>query len=201
MISLPYQGPCKKEVENHFPELVIQALPPIDDLVILFLAEHDVHVTPPGGRNVAGDAFRGAITGAMGAEVAGLMHIEKNQRATALLQEWTSWKQWALGHSDWKAFKQSRTESIEQHNANAYEYIKSPDVSTAIELFAKETLTSKNAQAKSDAHSLFKFIGAIAGVCVLCVLPVAFMMNKSLTPSTTSPNESSSNVSSIRLYG
>ena len=194
MISLPYSGPCKQEVEKHFPELVIQALPPIDDLVILFLAEHDVHVTPPGGRDVAGDAFRGAITGAMGAEVGGLMHIEKNQRSTALQQEWTSWKQWALGHSDWKAFKQSRTEAIEAHNANAYEYIKSPDVSTAIELFAKEMLVKKTAEAESDAVLLLKFVGIIIGSCLLLLLPGAVM---NILPSST---PSSSDSSSIRLY-
>lgn len=193
-ISLPYEGPCKQEVEKHFPELVIQALPPIDDLVILFLAEHDVHVTPPGGRDVAGDAFRGAITGAMGAEVGGLMHIEKNQRATALQQEWTSWKQWVLSHADWKSFKQTKTQDIEQHNANAYEYIKSPEVSTAIELFAKEMLAKKTAEAKSDAVLLLKFVGIIVGSCLLLLLPGAVM---NILPSST---PSSSDSSSIRLY-
>ncbi len=198
MISLPYQGPCKEEVENHFPELVIQALPSIDDLVILFLAEHDVHVTPPGGRNVAGDAFRGAITGAMGAEVGGLMHIEKNQRATAKQQEWTSWKQWALSHADWKAFKQSRIQAIENHNANAYEYMNSPGISDAIELFAKETLARQSKEARSNAIMFFKFIGICVGSSLLLLLPMGIM--NTLSPSEPSSNDSTNDSSSVVLY-
>lgn len=194
MISLPYQGPCKQEVEHHFPELTIKNLPAIDDLVMLFLAEHDVHVTPPGGRDVAGDAFRGAITGAMGAEVGGLMHIEKNQRATAKQQEWTSWKQWALSHADWKSFKQTKTQDIEQHNANAYEYINSDDISNALEHFVKETLSKKTAEAKSDAVLFMKFVGIIAGSCLLLLLPSAVM--NIMSPSTPSSNDSPS----VRLY-
>lgn len=194
MISLPYEGPCKQEIEQHFPELAIKDLPSTDDLVMLFVAEHDVHVTPPGGRDVAGDAFRGAITGAMGAEVGGLMHIEKNQRATAKQQEWTSWKQWALSHADWKSFKQTKTQDIEQHNANAYEYIKSVDISNALEDFIKETLSKKTAEAKSDAVLLMKFVGIIAGSCLLLLLPGAVM--NIMAPSTPSSSDSPS----VRLY-
>ena len=194
MISLPYQGPCKEEVEKHFPELTIKKLPSIDDLVILFLAEHDVYVTPPSGRNVAGDAFRGAMTGAMGAEVGGLMHIEKNQRATANQQEWTSWKQWSLGHADWKSFKQTKTQDIEQHNANAYEYVKSPDISNAIEFFAKEMLAKKTAEAKSDTILFIKFVGIAVGSCLLLLLPGAVM---NILPSST---PSSSDSPPVRLY-
>ena len=194
MISLPYQGPCKEEVENHFPGLTIKKLPSIDDLVILFLAEHDVYVTPPSGRNVAGDAFRGAMTGAMGAEVGGLMHIEKNQRATANQQEWTSWKQWSLGHADWKSFKQTKTQDIEQHNANAYEYINSVEISNAIELFAKEMLAKKTAEAKSDTILFIKFVGIAVGSCLLLLLPGAVM---NILPSST---PSSSDSPPVRLY-
>ena len=105
-------------IDQEFPRPVLRELS-IDALVIEFLKLHDVDARPPGGRDVVGDAFRGAITGAAGIEAGATMQLEKNQRSIAAAQEWTSWKQWALSHQDWKEFKESQIKLINEHNEAA----------------------------------------------------------------------------------
>jgi hypothetical protein len=79
--------------------------PSPDQLIVLFLRHHDVDVRPPAGTK-AGDAISGAFFGAVGpaASFAG-SHLRQQEKLAAM-QEWTSWKQWALGHADWPGFKE-----------------------------------------------------------------------------------------------
>jgi hypothetical protein len=83
----------------------IDPFPNTDQLVVLFLKEHDVEASPPAG-TTSGDALSGAFFGAMGpaASFAG-SHLRQQEKIAAM-HEWTSWKQWAIGHADWPAFKE-----------------------------------------------------------------------------------------------
>ncbi|WP_233130318.1 hypothetical protein [Synechococcus sp. 1G10] len=79
-------------------------MPSTDQMVVLFLREHDVQALPPRG-TTAGDALSGAFFGAVGPAAAfGGAHL-RNQEKIAAAQEWTTWKQWALSHKDWMGFK------------------------------------------------------------------------------------------------
>ena len=53
----------------------------------------------------AGGAIAGAITGALGPDVGGDAFLIQGQNKQTNLQEWTSWKQWALSHKDFPEFK------------------------------------------------------------------------------------------------
>ena len=75
-----------------------------DDAIYDFLISKGVDVDmPKRSKDVKGRVIDGAITGLnpiAGAANIGLKQMGQNSK----LQEWTSWKQWALGHADWNTF-------------------------------------------------------------------------------------------------
>jgi len=88
------------------------AKPRLDSIVVAFLEKYEVYVTPATtsdkrtGGEAASDAFFGAMSGATGNhEYAADAAIIRNQKKGAAVQEWTQWKQWALVHKDFEAFK------------------------------------------------------------------------------------------------
>ena len=111
----PYQF---QQIKRAFPEFkALGARPSLDSIVVAFLEKYEVYVTPATtsdrrtGGEAASDAFFGAMSGATGNhEYAADAAIIRNQAKGAAVQEWTQWKQWALDHKDFEAF---RTESIE----------------------------------------------------------------------------------------
>lgn len=119
-------SPNSSNLDWHANKILIQRgintdpYPNVDQMVVLFLRGHDVDVRPPSGTK-AGDAVAGAFFGAFGpaASFAG-SHL-RQQETIAALQEWTSWKQWALGHSDWPAFKEKIRHDHEENLKKARE--------------------------------------------------------------------------------
>lgn len=105
---------CKK-----FPELTVLPEPGLDDLIQVFLAQHDVHLSPPGGASTFSNMFIGAVTGYAGLAAGGILKLEKNQRDLAAKQEWTSWKQWAISHADWESFRPKAEKDIAESRDKA----------------------------------------------------------------------------------
>ena len=98
-----------KFIQKNKPEFILKAVPSLDGVVVEFLKKYEVYVQPPQNRNVAEGALTGAITGMAGADVGGDMAIIQGQNKQTKLQEWTTWKQWALDHKDFGAY---RTEKL-----------------------------------------------------------------------------------------
>ena len=88
-----------------------------DDAIYDFLISKGVDVNmPKRSKDVKGRVIDGAITGLnsiAGAANMGIKQIEQNSK----LQEWTSWKQWALGHADWGSFWDSNKEQYLRQQA------------------------------------------------------------------------------------
>lgn len=125
-----------KLIQWRFPELRLLSMPSVDDLVTQFLNEHDVERRPASSkRSLAGDAFRGAVTGSAGIAAGGILFVEKNQRAIAASQEWTSWKQWALSHPEWNDFKRNAIRQTEAHNSGIEKLLAAPEKQKEIELY------------------------------------------------------------------
>ena len=88
-----------------------------------FLISKGVDVEKPKrSKDIKGRVIDGAITGLnpiAGAANMGLKQIGQNSK----LQEWTSWKQWALGHADWDSFWKSNKDQYlkQQADKEAYE--------------------------------------------------------------------------------
>ncbi len=169
MIELPYSGPCKAAVKATFPELVLKEESSIDELVILFLLEHDVNVRPPSGSNVSGAVSRRLVAG-LDPEVGGLMKIEKNQRVTAAAQEWTSWKQWALSHEDWKLYKSNHSQDVENHNANARVLACLPETKAKVDAFVEE----EKRQLKKSLKTLGIYFLVLLSIPLLLAAWVSF---------------------------
>ena len=97
--------------------------PRLDSIVVAFLERYEVYVTPATtsdrrtGGEAASDAFFGAMTGATGNhEYAADAAIIRNQKKGAAVQEWTQWKQWALDHKDFEAFRAEAVQAWEKLN-------------------------------------------------------------------------------------
>ena len=69
----------------------------------------------------------GAITGLAGADVGADVVQISGQNKQTQVQEWTQWKQWALDHKDFPAFKEEKLAKIEEENRKIEEYLESPE--------------------------------------------------------------------------
>ena len=114
-----------EEIKSAYPEYASYGpKPSLDSIVVEFLKQYEVYVKPastaetPGGRDRASSAFFGAVSGATGNfDIAADAAIISNQRKGAAIQEWTQWKQWALDHSAFEAFRTRRLEDWEKLRA------------------------------------------------------------------------------------
>ena len=76
------------------PYLIELPETPLDVIIVEFLKNYDVFVSPVTSRtNKRGDtAIAAAITGAFGADVGGDAFIVSGQNKQTQVQEWTQWK-------------------------------------------------------------------------------------------------------------
>jgi hypothetical protein len=96
------------------PGLNRDPMPNANQLAMLFLHEHDVDRRPPSGSKAA-DALSGALLQALGPAIMDAGTHLKQQEKNEVLQDWTSWKQWALSHQGWKVLKQKIDEDYEEN--------------------------------------------------------------------------------------
>jgi len=123
-----------------------------DELLCALLALHDVEVAPVGAdvhmsRSEAvlmGAAF--GLTNPVAWDTMATGAQMKQDARIAARQEWTSWKQWALGHADWPAFKENAKSNYEQQLAAAEAWKTDPSNQS---LFAEVV---KKAREKSEAE-------------------------------------------------
>ena len=98
----------------------------LDQIVVSFLTLHDVNVKPVNfsqGSNVSA-ALIGAAYGPLMVSQNAMM---KGQAKAASLQEWTSWKQWALSHPDFQAFKERDQVDFKNELARINNYVNSSE--------------------------------------------------------------------------
>ena len=110
-----------------------------------FLISKGVDVEKPKrSKDVKGRVIDGAITGfnpIAGAANMGLKKIGQNSK----LQEWTRWKQWALGHAEWNTFWES----------NKDEYLRQQAEKEANEL--EQIIAKKNSKKPGAASYMFRW--------------------------------------------
>lgn len=104
----------------------------IDELVCTFLALHDVEVVPVGAdiHMSRGEAtLLGAAFGLTNPVVWDTMATGAQMKQDARIaarQEWNSWKQWALSHADWQAFKAKANADYEAAQAALAAWVSDP---------------------------------------------------------------------------
>ena len=120
-------------IQRNKPEYAFKLIPSLDSVIVEFLKKYEVFVQPPKNRNVAEGALTGAITGMAGADVGGDMAMIQGQNKQTKIQEWTSWKQWALDHKDFEDFRAERIDEPKAHNVQVLEKLKDPKVQKELE--------------------------------------------------------------------
>ena len=115
----------------------------VDEVVSSFLRKHDVFVTPVGS-NISASPLTSGLMGGLGGPMAvGMNQALTAQTKGAALQEWTSWKQWALSHQDFKEYKQKAEARAEKCNSRFnlwYDSQEAKDIISSFKLQQKKYL-------------------------------------------------------------
>jgi hypothetical protein len=105
---------------------VPKGAPTIDELVVAFLRCHDVNAQPASFKQ--GSRLTTALLAGTGSiDAAGDYALVSGQASSHKAQEWTSWKQWALAHPEWKLFKEERLEQWNCRREKALQWNKAVD--------------------------------------------------------------------------
>ena len=163
-----------KFIQKKKPEFNLKPVPSLDGVVVEFLKKYEVYVQPPQNRNVAEGAITGAVTGLAGADVGGDMAIIQGQNKQTKLQEWTTWKQWALDHKDFEAFKGDKIDMPKAHNSKILESLKDPKVQKELEPLMKEFSEAQKKEEKETLNAIFLFFGVLLLVTGVAVLAPIF---------------------------
>ena len=147
------------------PELKKAPLVGLDVIVVEFLKLHDVEARPPKKTSSRDGAIAGAIGGLAGADVAGDVFIMQGQTKQTQLQEWTSWKQWALSHKDFPEYKAKFNGEAEAKNKEIDKTLADPAFIEKWEAYFKEArdkeFVKKQKAMKSRAYALIALVAII----------------------------------------
>ena len=163
-----------KFIQKNKPEFILKAVPSLDGVVVEFLKKYEVYVQPPQNRNVAEGALTGAITGMAGADVGGDMAIIQGQNKQTKLQEWTTWKQWALDHKDFEAYRTEKIDMPKAHNSKILESLKDPKVQKELEPLMKEFSEAQKKEEEQTFNAISLFFGVLLITGVVAVVAPIF---------------------------
>ena len=107
----------------------------LNDAIVAFLKKYEVYLTPPKSNNALDGAITGAVTGIAGADVGGDMAMIQGQSKQTKLQEWTSWKQWALDHKEFPRFQTEFFNVVDAYNKNIDKELNDPEVQKKLDKF------------------------------------------------------------------
>ena len=171
-----------------FPECPrVEQQPSIDSIICEYLRQHDVEVKPVSS-NVQPSAITNAAMGAMGADVlAANTHLTVQQRSVAL-QEWTSWKQWALSQPDFKDFKRKALEKSEaaQKRQDKWLLANQARIQVKVESYRLEEREEK---LKDQQFAMTILAG---GVALIFVISGAILVVDTLSPPPSTPTTTKS---------
>ena len=142
----------------------VETTPALDKIVCEFLKEHDVHVVPVAS-NIQPSRLTNAALSAIDPYAAAGNTALTQQKKAAALQEWTSWKQWALSHQDFPAFKDKAIEWARTSEARQQKWIK--DNEERIKEAAARAEEQRLTEEKHGRRMLLSFFG------VACVIVIA----------------------------
>lgn len=141
----------------------VENTPELDSIVCEFLKEHDVHVAPVAS-NIQPSRLTNAAMGAISPYAVAANTAVTQQQKAAALQEWTTWKQWALSHSDFPAFKEQAIERARTSEARQQQWIKNNE--ERIKKAAAQEQELLLMQQKHTQRLAIFFVGLIATVAI-----------------------------------
>lgn len=133
----------------------------IDWIIVDFLKLHNVDIVPATS-NIQPSKLTNAVMGLAGGPAATFMNASiTGQQKSVAIQEWTSWKQWALGHPDWLKYKGERTKEIEDRNEKIAQLVVNPDVIKEMNLIISASKEEKQIQKKQAYIALLIIVGPV----------------------------------------
>ena len=132
----------------------------IDWIIVDFLKLHNVDIVPATS-NIQPSKLTNAVMGLAGGPAATFMNASlTGQQKSVAIQEWTSWKQWALGHPDWLKYKDERTKEIENQNEKIAQLLVDSEVIKEMSLIISASKEEKRTQKKQAYIALLIICGA-----------------------------------------
>ena len=165
-------------IKRHEPDLKTKPRKKysLDEIIVEFLKIYEVYVKPVSSqtRRIGQDAISGAITGALGADVGGDAFQISGQNKQTQVQEWTQWKQWALDHKDFEAFRNEMNSKIDEENKKITDYLESAEFKElADEILAQNKKMEEDSQKQDEKFGQLhgaSFLGHI-GLYEISVVP------------------------------
>lgn len=156
----------------------VEKLPSIDAIVCEFLRIHDVHVQPVSS-NTSPSRATNAMMGAISPVALAANTAITQQQKGAALQEWTTWKQWALSHADFPAFKERIKERANQSA------IRQDDWLLANKDRIRKAVVAHHEKMQKEQQTLQRFIIAFIGIVSLLLVGAGLVSEYS--PKTLQP--------------
>ena len=101
------------------PELKKKPVPSLDAVIVEFLKRFEVNIDSASFQEInLGTGVKGGLIGI--------------QRKKAQVEEWTKWKQWALDHKDFEAFRAEKIDTAKAHNSKILESLEDPKVGKSL---------------------------------------------------------------------
>ena len=154
-----------KHIRRNRPELNLKSVPQLDDVIVEFLKKFDVFVKPitSESKNTKGNAIAGAITGMAGADVGGDAFLISGQDKQTKVQEWIQWKQWALSHKDFEAYKAEKIDKVKAFNKSVEDKLRDPEFQKELEPLIKGLKDDlrTNRQKEEDLTTTIGFVALL----------------------------------------
>jgi len=153
------------------PELRKVATPSLDEVIVEFLKQYEVNVIPITAQGAATSAGTNAMLGAVGGVGMAMANAAlTGQERNAAAQEWTQWKQWALDHKEFSAFKEQKLLAVKAHNEKVEELLTQPEIQQEL----RQILAQGEGMSDYDKKSI-KFLLAL----LACFLVASLLTNLS----------------------
>ena len=165
-------------IQSRKPEFIPKPVPSLDAVIVEFLLKYEVYVTPPKNSKAKDEGIAGAVAGGLlaGPDLAGDALLIRGQKQQTNIQEWTQWKQWALDHKDFEAFRVEKIDNPKTHNSKILESLKDPKVQKGLEPLLKEYDEFQKRESQKANTRVIGFL-IFVGLCYLGLVAIPYMKN------------------------
>ena len=150
------------------PEFKLRPVPTLDQVIVSFLAKYDVFVEPVTSTNTKGNKNLGdASIAILGGPELGYDAVKvRKQKEQTKIQEWTQWKQWALDHKDFEAYRSELTNQTQERYFETLKKLEDPkiqeELQPIVDAYNKKIKTEFEGNLMRFGVAVFVIIFAIA---------------------------------------
>tara|TARA_Y100001933_G_scaffold227142_1_gene241655 strand:- start:46 stop:630 length:585 start_codon:yes stop_codon:yes gene_type:complete len=166
-------------IRKNRPELNLKPVPKLDDVIVEFLKKFDVFVKPitSESKNTRDNIMGGVVTGLAGVDAGGDVFIASGQEKQTKVQEWIQWKQWALSHKDFEAYKAEKIDKVKAFNKSVEDKLRDPEFQKELEPLIKGFKDDLRTNRQKEEEQTTT-IGLVAIVLIVGVLSVFSLINQ-----------------------